>query len=84
MNGTMGLYENKDFSNGTEKIFEKLKNIPTVLIGGGDTVGAVNVLGFSNFFLLSSGGGATLIYIAQKKLDVLEEIEKYEKEKDSL
>lgn len=84
MNGTMGLYEEKEFASGTLGIFETLTNVPVVIIGGGDTVGAVNKLGFEEKFILSSGGGASLEYIAKGKLEALEEIEKNEDEKISL
>lgn len=84
MNGTLGLYEDENFQNGTLKIFEELCKVPTVVIGGGDTVGAVNQLGFDNKFILSSGGGASLEFIAKGKLDALEEIEGVENEKISL
>lgn len=84
MNGTMGLYEDENFKTGTLRIFEALKKIETVVIGGGDTVGAVNKLGFTDDFILSSGGGASLEYIAKGKLEALEEIGRYENEKISL
>ncbi len=84
MNGTMGLYEEKEFSSGTLGIFESLTGVSTVIIGGGDTVGAVNKLGFDDKFILSSGGGASLEFIAKGKLEALEEIEKNENEKISL
>lgn len=84
MNGTMGLYEEKAFSAGTAKILEALTTLPTVAIGGGDTVGAVNHLGFEDKFIISSGGGASLEFIAKGHLEALEEIEKNETEKISL
>ena len=46
-----------------------------VVIGGGDTVGAINNLGFKNTFPnISSGGGATLEYIATGTLPGIEAI----------
>lgn len=84
MNGTMGLYEEKAFSAGTAKILEALTTLPIVVIGGGDTVGAVNHLGFEDKFIISSGGGASLEFIAKGHLEALEEIEKNETEKISL
>lgn len=84
MNGTMGLFEDKEFQKGTLHIFEELIKVPVVVIGGGDTVAAVNLLGFTDNFILSSGGGASLEYIAKGKLDALEEIERYDNEKISL
>ena len=76
MNGTMGIYEEKAFANGTTEILNILKDKKEhVVIGGGDTVGAVNTLGFKNIFPnISSGGGATLEYIANGTLPGIEAI----------
>ncbi len=84
MNGTLGLFEDEQFQTGTIKTFDLLSSVPTVVIGGGDTVAAVNQLGFENKFILSSGGGASLEFIAKGKLEALEEIERVENEKISL
>ena len=78
INGPMGMYEDKRFSNGTACIYNYLKNnkIKT-LIGGGDSAASVNELGFSNvFYHVSTGGGATLEYLGGNKLpgiDVINE-----------
>lgn len=76
MNGTMGVYEEKAFANGTSEILDILKNKgEEVVIGGGDTIGAINALGFKNIFPnISSGGGATLEYIASGTLPGIEAI----------
>ena len=76
MNGTMGIYEQKEFANGTIEILNHLKEKKDhVVIGGGDTVGAVNTLGFKNILPnISSGGGATLEYIANASLPGIEAI----------
>ena len=76
MNGTMGIYEEKEFANGTILILNNLKEKKDhVLIGGGDTVGATNTLGFKNVFPnISSGGGATLDYIAYGSLPGIDAI----------
>ena len=76
MNGTMGIYEEKAFANGTIEILNILKDKKEhVVIGGGDTVGAVHTLGFKNIFPnISSGGGATLEYIANGTLPGIEAI----------
>ncbi len=70
INGTVGIYEEKEFRNGTIEIFNALKNSPAeVIIGGGDTISAINALGFTdNFKNISSGGGAALEYIAGTNL----------------
>lgn len=76
VNGTMGIYEEKEFKNGTVEIFEILKNIDgKVVIGGGDTVSAINKLGYkADFELVSSGGGASLEYIANGSLPGIDAI----------
>ena len=73
-NGTLGLYEDERFQNGTNRAFSAMKRVETVVIGGGDTVSAVNNLGYGDDFILSSGGGASLEYIANGSLPVLDDI----------
>lgn len=74
VNGTCGKFEDQRFQEGTEMFFSALKtNGQRVIVGGGDTVAAVKKFGFENDFkFLSSGGGATLEYIADGKLEALE------------
>lgn len=76
INGTMGIYEETAYKNGTNEIFNALKKCPgQVVIGGGDTIAALNILGFNNSFKnISSGGGATLEYIAKGTLPGIEAI----------
>ena len=76
INGTMGIYEEKEFANGTIEILNILKEKKEkVVIGGGDAVGATNTLGFKNIFPnISSGGGATLEYIANETLPGIDAI----------
>ena len=73
-NGTCGKYEDDRFSIGTNKLLEDLSNSKAkVIIGGGDTVSSVIKLGYENKFnYLSSGGGATLEYVAYGNLKALE------------
>ena len=74
VNGTCGKFEDVRFTEGTTMLFEALKaSGNTVIIGGGDTASAVKKFGFDNAFsFVSSGGGATLEYIADKTLKALE------------
>lgn len=74
VNGTCGKFEDVRFTEGTTMLFEVLKNSSAkVIIGGGDTCFAVKKFGFDNVFtFVSSGGGATLEYIADKTLKALE------------
>lgn len=76
VNGPMGVFEEETFSHGTKEILQVLKenNIKT-LVGGGDSASAVNQLGFaSEFYHISTGGGATLEYLSGKKLPGIEAI----------
>ena len=77
MNGTCGKFEEEEYSQGTKKMIEILKKNENVYIGGGDTISAVNKFAKkTDFKYLSSGGGATLEYIAYGNLKALEWIEK--------
>ncbi len=70
LNGTMGVYENHRYSNGTKELLQILKSSnKVVVVGGGDSVASVNYFGFQDAFTyLSSGGGATLKYITDGSL----------------
>ena len=67
-NGPMGLFE-EGYEYGTKEILNILNDSSsTVIIGGGDTVNAVNRYCKDNHFILSTGGGASLEYLEGKKL----------------
>ena len=70
LNGTMGMYEDVRFSNGTKELFNLLtKQNAITIVGGGDSVGAVTSFGYQNeFTYLSCGGGATLEYLTKGHL----------------
>ena len=77
-NGTCGKYEIEEYKNGTEKLLYELKaSKAKVFVGGGDTVSSIYKFGYEHeYYYLSSGGGATLEYVAygkMKSLDWLEE-----------
>lgn len=74
MNGTCGKYEDEKFARGTKDFFSGLENShKNIIIGGGDTLAAAQKLGFENSFnFQSTGGGATLEYIAYGKLEALD------------
>jgi phosphoglycerate kinase len=70
LNGTVGLYENPKFRNGTEELLQILSECNAIKIaGGGDALTSINELGYAKSFdFLSTGGGATLDYIANRTL----------------
>ena len=75
INGTIGLYEDERYRNGTIKLFDILRRCDNIKIaGGGDALASINTLGYQDAFnYMSTGGGATLEYIADKKLKCFEE-----------
>ena len=72
-NGPMGVFEMSNFENGTKKIGEAIclatESGAFSLVGGGDSVAALNKFGFGKrVSYVSTGGGAMLDYLEGKKL----------------
>jgi len=69
-NGPVGFFELKPFSKGTEELARFLAGSrATTIIGGGDTVAAINKLGLGEKMShMSTGGGASLEYLEGKAL----------------
>lgn len=65
-NGTMGIYEQTEYTGGTKAIFNAIASSPAyTVIGGGDAVAAIFQYGLADKMdYLSTGGGATLAYLA--------------------
>jgi phosphoglycerate kinase len=72
-NGPMGVFEMPNFQEGTKKVAESVakatKNGAFSLVGGGDSVAAVNKFGHAdNVSYVSTGGGAMLEFLEGKTL----------------
>lgn len=80
LNGTPGVYEDNRFANGTKELFNILsKTLGNVIVGGGDSSGYARILNYADkFAFVSTGGGATLDYIINEKLEALEDVEEIE------
>ena len=72
-NGPMGVFEEKPFDEGTvgvaRAVAEAADQGATVIVGGGDSVAAVNQAGVADRIThISTGGGATLEFLAGDEL----------------
>lgn len=82
-NGPLGVYEFRLFTLGTDAIAHCLKEIKgTTIVGGGDSIAALQKLNLVNDVThISTGGGATLEFI---KLGTLPGIEALSPKKEVL
>jgi len=74
-NGPMGVFEVPGFSRGTFKVAQAVADNAgaTSIVGGGDSVAAVKAAGVADKIThISTGGGASLEFLAGKKLPGVE------------
>ena len=76
-NGPVGMYEDKRFKKGTIKIAKAVaKSGAYSIVGGGDSVSAINSIGVADKINhLSTGGGASLKLMEGKVLPAVEVID---------
>ena len=80
-NGPMGVFEMENFASGTKSVADAIvaatKNGAYSLIGGGDSVAAINKYNFADkVSYVSTGGGALLEYIEAGSLPGIDAINK--------
>ena len=75
-NGPMGVFEMENYAKGTEAVAKAVAASDAVsIVGGGDSVSAVNKTGLSDQIShISTGGGASLEYLEGKKLPGVESL----------
>lgn len=78
-NGPMGIFEIPEFSTGTRKVAEIIAKTTSKgalsVLGGGDTAAAVTLFNMEHSFShISTGGGASLEFMAGKKLPAVESL----------
>ncbi len=79
-NGPMGMFEEKPFDEGTlaiaEAVAEATEKGATSIVGGGDSVSAINQAGLADKIShISTGGGATLEFLAGDVLPGVEALD---------
>ena len=75
INGTMGMYENPLYENGTKELYEFLKQEKKkVVVCGGDGASSSKKYNFNPYYI-STGGGASLNYLSGIELPALKIME---------
>jgi phosphoglycerate kinase len=79
-NGPMGMFEEKPFDEGTiavaKAVADATENGATSIVGGGDSVSAIKQAGLEDKIShISTGGGATLEFLAGDKLPGVEALD---------
>ena len=78
ISGPMGVFENKEFAEGTKKLFEAIASSKAFsLVGGGHTIAAVEELGLAKKMgYVSTAGGALIEFLMGEQLPGVVALEK--------
>jgi phosphoglycerate kinase len=73
-NGPMGVFEIPEFATGTNAIARVVANVKgTTIVGGGDSIAAINQVGIADRIThISTGGGASLEFLGGRTLPGVE------------
>jgi phosphoglycerate kinase len=73
-NGPMGVFEIAAFANGTNAIARAVSEVKgTTIVGGGDSIAAINQAGVADRIThISTGGGASLEFLGGRTLPGVE------------
>jgi phosphoglycerate kinase len=73
-NGPMGVFEIPEFAKGTNAVAHAVADVKgTTIVGGGDSIAAVNQAGIADRIThISTGGGASLEFLGGRKLPGVE------------
>jgi 3-phosphoglycerate kinase len=76
-NGPMGVFEKPRFADGTKEIARAVADATSKgavsIVGGGDSVAAINLMGIGDMFThISTGGGASLEFMEGRALPGVE------------
>ncbi len=74
-NGPAGVFEDETFEYGTRALYEAAREVPTSIVGGGDTAAALRSLGVEGFSHVSTGGGAALAALTDDPLPAVDALE---------
>ncbi len=77
-NGPMGMFEIPVFAKGTNAVAKAISKLKaTTIVGGGDSISAIQKLGIvKKFSHVSTGGGASLEFLEGKKMPGIEVLER--------
>lgn len=78
-NGTVGMFEDENYANGTKEIARAMaESYADTIVGGGDTIFALDKFKYLDRIKhISTGGGAMLEFLSGKKLPGIEALNKY-------